>query len=136
MSNYCNKGHWEEGLTLPCKQCEIESMRQQLAEKDQTILDHVEIQNSLRHQLHDAIKREVMMRDSLEKLSDFAKVGSLEMYISEEALAATTDLDGLILCENNPVGFYLNREEFFDDWYSSVQLSEKWEPLYRAWEPK
>ena len=32
MSNYCDKGHWEAGMTLPCKQCEIESLRQQLAE--------------------------------------------------------------------------------------------------------
>ena len=31
MSNYCDKGHWEAQMTLSCKQCEIESLRQQLA---------------------------------------------------------------------------------------------------------
>ena len=29
MSNYCDKGHWEAQMTLPCKQCEIESLRKQ-----------------------------------------------------------------------------------------------------------
>ena len=27
MSNYCPKGHWENGMTLPCKQCQIEQLR-------------------------------------------------------------------------------------------------------------
>jgi hypothetical protein len=31
VSNYCDKGHWEAGMTLPCKQCEISSLREQLA---------------------------------------------------------------------------------------------------------
>ena len=30
MSNYCSKGHWENGMQLPCKQCEIESLREQV----------------------------------------------------------------------------------------------------------
>lgn len=34
MSNYCDKGHWEAQMTLPCKQCEIEALRQQLAESN------------------------------------------------------------------------------------------------------
>ena len=32
MTNYCDKGHWEAQMTLPCKQCEIDSLRQQLAD--------------------------------------------------------------------------------------------------------
>ena len=32
MSNYCSKGHWENGMTFPCKQCEIERLRQRVAE--------------------------------------------------------------------------------------------------------
>ena len=32
MSNYCSKGHWENGMTFPCKQCEIEKLRQRVAE--------------------------------------------------------------------------------------------------------
>ena len=30
MSNYCDKGHWEAGMQLPCKQCEIDSLREQV----------------------------------------------------------------------------------------------------------
>ncbi len=26
MSNYCSKGHWENGMQFPCKQCEIEHL--------------------------------------------------------------------------------------------------------------
>ena len=27
MSNYCPRGHWEDGMKLPCRQCTIESLR-------------------------------------------------------------------------------------------------------------
>lgn len=42
MSNYCSKGHWEAGLTLPCKQCEIERLSAELEEaKDAARLDFI-----------------------------------------------------------------------------------------------
>ena len=30
MSNYCSKGHWENGMQFPCKQCEIEHLSEQV----------------------------------------------------------------------------------------------------------
>ena len=30
MSNYCDKGHWEVGMPLPCKQCRIEELERDL----------------------------------------------------------------------------------------------------------
>jgi hypothetical protein len=29
MSNYCSNGHWEAGMSLPCKQCEITRLTKQ-----------------------------------------------------------------------------------------------------------
>ena len=31
MSNYCPKGHWEDGMKLPCKQCKIDELTTELA---------------------------------------------------------------------------------------------------------
>ena len=45
MSNYCDKGHWEKGMKLPCKLCEIETLRtqvQQLTEANQRQAEVIE----------------------------------------------------------------------------------------------
>lgn len=31
MSNYCQKGHWEDGMKLPCKQCQIDNLSAQVS---------------------------------------------------------------------------------------------------------
>lgn len=31
MSNYCPKGHWEDEMKLPCKQCQIEYLRAEVS---------------------------------------------------------------------------------------------------------
>jgi len=107
----------------------------------------VEIE-SLRQQISDHIKREVMLRDALEtcEVGDFSTghviYPSFDEKLVNEALAATAELDGLILCEKKPFEF---RWELRSNGF--VQHTEKllhtiskdlWDitPLYRAWEQK
>jgi predicted nuclease with TOPRIM domain len=152
-------------------------LRQQLAEKNKKIIDHVEIQNALRQQLSvanskfdsinedlsamedqlsDHIKRDVMLRDALQQLHDniaeYARINHLggfdnqDMRMARKALADTADLDGLILCEKEPVAWQSYHSRAMPE--LSVEFDEPelvmsfnddvvWKkPLYRAWEPK
>lgn len=121
MSNYCDKGHWEAQMTLPCKQCEIESLRQQLSAA-QTIIEGLngrfaKDQDRIKCQAEQLAHREaqiVMLRDALNGIADpiTAMRASLEegqildgqmavrlseshVYLKQkakDALAATDDL--------------------------------------------
>jgi len=93
---------------------------------------------SLHQQLADSQKQVVMLREALE----YHQAQTRPIQRTEEALAATDDLDGLILCEKKPFEF---RWELRSNGF--VQHTEKllhtiskdlWDitPLYRAWEQK
>lgn len=89
---------------------EIESMRQQLSEvkivSDHNLKVYQDAAENLRQQLADSQKREMMLRDSLQRLWHERATGSvsIEAWVaSRETLSATADIDGLILCEKKPV---------------------------------
>ena len=108
---------------------------------------------SLRQQLSDHIKREVMLRDALKysrhQCEGLRVWGGMSWSYHpfqakrifdacEEALAAATDLDGLILCKKKPTAWcqdvtYEMAPEFAFSWVET-QIHDF--PLYRAWEPK
>ena len=101
---------------------------------------------SLRQQLADHIKREVMLRDALDRLicMDVAYqrgpvvVAAVELAV--EALAATADLSGVILCHAEPIAHMYQHDETGRTTFVAMpdRMSERrWYeiPLYRAWEP-
>jgi len=109
---------------------------------------------ALRQQLSDHIKREVMLWDGLKRADDLLTHSYDHVSpLIREALAATADLDGLILCEKEPVAWqtfdgeggydyrsYEDNEDYRDDYIkrnSNQKFYENWViPLYRAWGPK
>ena len=97
---------------------------------------------SLRQQLADHIKREVMLRDALAKYRYIADPSDWSKHPADKAISATADLDGLILCEKEPVEFRwkLRSNGFVQHTEKLLHTSSKhlWDitPLYRAWEPK
>jgi hypothetical protein len=142
----------------------IESMRQQLAANN-PLLDEAaneldrqkEEIESLRQQLAASLKREVMLRGALGpivrsgELSDvdcekdqlYCEVPRKAIKVGRKALAATADLDGLILCEKEPLFWFRPSSDGSYDGplpNTSIEearkLSGAWKPLYRAWEPK
>ena len=95
---------------------------------------------SLRQQLEASQKREVILRLALEtcQVGDFSTghvvYPSFDEKLVEEALAATADLNELILCEKEPFARKISYGSLvFLEGYA--ELSEG-TPLYRAWEPK
>jgi hypothetical protein len=141
------------------------------------LADWLNERESLRQQLTDSQKQVTLLQKGilavdclinnssgvveLHHNGDIAEWGSLrtggqfESWLVEfdEALAATTDLDGLILCDAEPVAWqtfdgeggydyrsYEDNEDYRDDYIkrnSSQKFYENWViPLYRAWEPK
>ena len=104
---------------------EIESLRQQLAHREAQI---------------------VMLRGSLELIA-LDDCCTYPAPIAQEALAATDDLSGYILCEREPVGYIFQHEDTGRTMCVEAQQVEwnfeknnprlfKVGPLYRAWEPK
>ena len=101
---------------------EIESLRQQL---HKIALDWQVTQQ----QLADSQKRETLLRTVLDQYA----TATGELW-AKEALAATADFDGLILCEKKPVARKISYGSLvFLEGYA--ELSEGTQ-LYRAWEPK
>lgn len=116
----------------------IESLRQQLADRDEQISDLTISSDTYfaeRNSARDVWRRASKDRDELrQQLADSQKeIALLRWYLGEiaelsncqwscdkatKALAATDDLSGYILCEKEPVG------------------SDFSGALYRAWEPK
>jgi len=82
---------------------------------------------SLRQQLADSLKREVMLREALEKCRDQQVVNTTTFQIATKALAASVDLENVRLCEKEPVAWLNNGEAY---------PYPEGLPLYRAWEPK
>ena len=96
---------------------------------------------SLRQQLSDHIKREVMLRDVLLDCDASFDQGRGMPASLGEALAATADLNGLILCHAEPIRWSYTTNGLHewttkypppDDAIDAGSLI----PLYRAWEPK
>jgi len=140
---------------------EIESLRQQLADmtayadKRNTVALDLEQQLAAmedkylvergmlrlkRAEFEDSQKREVMLRDALwNQLNDCinfngGRLTTCIMEASTEALAATADLDGLILCEKKPVARKISYGSLvFLEGYAELSGGTS---LYRAWEPK
>lgn len=72
MSNYCDKGHWEAGMQLPCKQCEIDSLREQVEkltnERDAAwSVNPTVSENLLREQLAALAEQNEKLRKALTK---------------------------------------------------------------------
>jgi hypothetical protein len=113
---------------------------------DEVRSTYAEEMRKLRKQLSNHIKREVMLRDAMNRIA-FSRVGQCESLTQElfnremwaaEVLAVTADLDGLILCNKKPTAWcqeviYEMAPEFAFSWFNT-QLH--YLPLYRAWEPK
>ncbi len=100
---------------------------------------HKEVEE-LKQQLADHIKREVMLRDGLKRADDLLTTSYDHVSpLVREALAATTDLDGLILCHAEPVAEVKKHTGSLNDMaiivWSGKQPAEGTQ-LYRAWEPK
>jgi len=92
---------------------------------------------SLRQQLSDSQKREVMLRTALE---DFLKqYPHMAKGYLLDALAATDDLNDLILCHAEPVAWIT--PEYFTAFSKqgfvvvTHKIAPDLVPLYRAWEP-
>ena len=94
---------------------------------------HKEVED-LRQQLETSQKREVMLRTDLKTATDYldqTATCNSDKAISNQfrkTLAATDDLDGLILCEKKPMAWTYDKGPIID---VGAKI-----PLYRAWEPK
>ena len=123
----------------------VNNLEKQIAAKNQLIAE----QNQ---QLANSQKREVMLRKQVSadvaqilKLLDVidsvrGPTGATEgiqehaQHIEKVALAATADLDGLILCHAEPAAI-VYRDYGGNGAILQTELADD-EPLYRAWEPK
>lgn len=92
---------------------EIESLRQKLTEKDQTILDHVEIQQALRQQLAAKQAKVDELREHV--LCDKEPAAWLQISVDDPSLATLVRM-------KKPV-------KFDPSWW-------RFEPLYKAKEPE
>ncbi len=115
-------------------------LEQQLAAMEDKYLVERGMLRLKRAEFEDSQKREVMLREALEtcEVGDFSTghviYPSFDEKLVTEALAATADLDGLILCEKKPVARKISYGSLvFLEGYA--ELSEG-TSLYRAWEPK
>jgi hypothetical protein len=112
---------------------------------------HNETMRVLEQQLADRIKREVMLRKHISSFGHHHTCNAAKHRLPcdcgyREALASTADLDGLILCEKEPVAWQSYHSRAMPE--LSVEFDEPelvmsfnddvvWKkPLYRAWEPK
>ena len=148
-SLYIQLGEPEGELAGCCETAEwaadyIESLRQQLSESQAELNEFrknakVGFDRQLRDQqkLETSQKREVMLRVKLSEIA-WSNDSKWQSDCAKEALAATANLDGLILCKKKPTAWcrdviYEMPPEFAFSWVET-QLHEF--PLYRAWDPK
>jgi len=93
---------------------------------------------------NNALKEKLYLREMqlISLRSDFAISDTLHSFAAvtehiKQALAATADLDGLILCHAEPVAFIEKITSRLappeDNHYKQFWMC--YEPLYRAWEP-
>ena len=114
-----------------------EFQHQQLAGANKTLKDHGEIQQALCSQLAEREKQVAMLRSYLNRWAFTQSEDECAHMEVQEALAATADLDGLILCHAEPVAFIEKITSRLappeDNHYKQFWMC--YEPLYRAWEP-
>ena len=126
--------------------------KQQLADSNAAVMHESDVAESYRaeadnlhQQLSDHIKREVMLREALEtcEVGDFSTghviYPSFDEKLVNEALAATADLDCLILCHAEPCRDDGRCQYAIDHGAEGLGHCPEGKccmPLYRAWEPK
>ena len=132
-----------------------DDLRQQLAERETRLEEKtaecisfyneaetvIKQRDEARQQLANSQKREVMLREALYNIKTYADSIDDADNWCEEALSATADLDGLILCHAEPVR-YIYEYPYWDGsgvWRDKPSFNgvnaNKSMPLYRAWEP-
>lgn len=102
-----------------------ESLRQQL-------LDTKSVLDQAMTTVDDLQKSNVMLRDALE----YHQAQTRPIQRTEEALAATDDLDGLILCEKKPVAYMAVDSQGGSLFFRNEVLTIKTIPLYIALDQK
>jgi hypothetical protein len=93
-------------------------------------------------QLSDSQKQVTLLRDTLHWIAGQPASGAIQRRATE-ALAATTDLDGLILCHATPDSYrYKHNDTFGVGFFWSHRPTHQGSPalesvpLFTAWEPK
>lgn len=94
MSNYCDKGHWEAGMSLPCKQCRIEELEDKVDSLEREIAAYESWKDIIKQR--DALQADnARLREVMDKL---ARLGNGNLYgtsdgnrIAQSALAATPE---------------------------------------------
>ena len=145
IAHWCRDAY-EAGSTS--RDVEIESLRQQLvdmtAERDRltsVVASWIRANSpdgwidDMRQQLADHIKREVMLRDAIKPFTEGCWSRDLQVH-TREALAATVNLDGLILCHAEQVAFLNPYGGVLQTLTTGLEKSTFTTPLYLAWEPK
>jgi hypothetical protein len=90
-------------------------------------------------QLAERDKQNVLLRSWLRKIADAAEDGETKAYMAEDALAATADLSGLVLCDAEPVG-WIDGSGFpkHPNWIQGIEERRQYgkaEPLFKARKP-
>jgi hypothetical protein len=102
----------------------LEVLRYELGAAGEEAADRIE---ELEQQLAEREKQIVLMRDALEYAwkPSYETNGITGARMANEALAATQDLSGLVLCDAEPVGYIK------EGYYRSAKWNEDG-PLYKA----
>ena len=102
MSNYCDKGHWEVGMPLPCKQCRIEELEREVERLNRikSRTRQVELQSE-----NDALQAHIArLRGYLERLACLGNGtrhgNSVGNVLAQEALTTTTPAQSLARLRN------------------------------------
>ena len=131
--------YWNQMYANACDQNEVLSLRQQLATREAQIV-------MLRKQVSADVTQILKLLDVIDSVR--GPTGATEgiqehaQHIEKVALAATDDLDGLILCHAEEVAFFYEHAVTKETVLSRIlddECAERgWNttPLYRAWEPK
>ena len=69
MSIYCPKGHWENGMTLPCKQCQIEQLRVENERLNKQINSYKMLTKSLEETKTYLLKKADQNKEAVETLA-------------------------------------------------------------------
>ena len=76
-------------------------------------------------------KQNVLLREFVKLLRDYIPASAVGNMTVQEALAATADLEGLVLCEGEPVAWLCAEDGL---WREKSEITDT--PLYRALEQK
>ena len=127
-----DSGKWEHDIALLTsnQKKEIESLREQLAQAEINFALEHDDKVELEQQLATSQKREVMLREAIDR-----QPYTMDKQVCE-ALAATSDLDRYILCEKEPVAHV---DEDDDNKWATLVVDidiRLGTPLYRPRRPK